>query len=232
MQNIEEFCLELKNDIFSEIGENKNWDTAEYPMMFYVSGGGGGGLTILKKNGQETGRISQKKFGYFWEIIRSLIDPTKINKGMLTIYPNGEYESSFIWDEQAHLDYLILGVDASFSFIHEEIQLKIEDSLMPDTAWESIVITIPVKSGKVQPLQLEINLGEEVSYHSLDIKNLTYDEKPYLAGWFEDIYHLTNEGELKEKLSPKWNTAVISFNAIDGFDFKSQVKFEWREENA
>ena len=163
----------------------------------------------------------------------------KSNKGTLTIYPNGDYESSFIWDEVAYVDYLIRGIRALLSFVYNEMCYKISDTLLPDAVihWNQVVMTIPFKEGQIQPISIEVKTQEEITHHSILIQNLTNEESPWLIGQFADFYQLTNEGELKGKLSEKkWNTLVISFDTITGFNweqpFDKGVSFEWREENA
>ena len=231
MKNLEEFCLELKNDILTEIGEDKNWDTADYTMKFYGNSGEGG-LTILKKDNQEVRRVRQERFLYFWDAINLLIDRSKVNKGTLTIYPSGEYESEFIWDNQAHLDYLVLDIDTFFSFLYDEVPLYLDRNYHNDTLWDSIEIRISFQEGKIQPLKIVLKTGEITTDYAVLIQNITYDESIYLIKRFEDIYELTNNGELKGVLSPTWNTAIMRYQAIEYFDFKKQVSFEWREENA
>ena len=234
MNNIENFCIELKNDIFSEIGENKDWDTADYTMSFFGGAGNGStGLIILKRDNQEVKRIRQKKSTYFWDAINLLIDRSKINKGILTIYPNGEYESSFIWDEEAHLSRLIGSVYALLSFVNEELTYRISKKF-PKTIilWNETVLTISFVKGKIQPLQTKIKTKEKIIEHSILIKDITYEETPELVAQFEEMYQLTNEGELKGKLSEKkWNT-LVCYNMIDPSNLEKNVKFEWREENA
>ena len=126
-----------------------------------------------------------------------------------------------------------------FRFVFDELCYKITDTLLPDAVahWNEVIVTIPFENGKIQPLSIKITTGEEITHHSLLIQNLTYEESPNLIKQFEDFYQLSNEGELKGKLSEKkWNTFVISFDTIVGFNwekpFDKGVSFEWREENA
>ena len=160
----------------------------------------------------------------------------KTNKGTLTIYPSGEYESSFIWDNEAYLDELKKNTKNFFAFIHEEMQFcnvfmsNAEGFIIP---WDSIITSIPFKSGKVQSLEIALKSEGNLSYHSVPIDDY-YGEDTYQMPkkLYEDIYYLTNEGELKEKLSPKWNIVTIHIQKDIRFDFDRDVKFEWREKNA
>ena len=232
MKNIEEFCLELKNDILKDIGDDRNWDTADYTMRFYGSSGEGG-LTILEKNNQEVRRIHQERFLYFWDTINLLIDRSKINKGTLTIYPNGEYESSFIWDEAAYLGNLRTNIDAMFAYIYHYTPIELENKGILVDVWDNINVTIPFKSGKIQLLNITIKEGENISYHPTLIENFSADTSFYMIEVFETAYQQMNEGKLKNVISPKWNTAIVNIDITSSsFDFKRDVSFEWREENA
>ena len=233
MKNLEELGLELKNDIFSEIRENKNWDVIEYTMRFDSSGSGQGGLIILFKNSKEIERVVHKKWSDFWYTTKDLINSKKINKGTLIIYPNGAYESSFIWDEEAHLSGLIGGVDSLLSYVCEELFSKIPTILPPHTVidWREFTVIIPFIEGQIQPLQIRIKAGEAITALSILIEDIRYEKSLWLVAQFEEMYQLTNEGELKGILSEKWNTIIIR-NTVDGFDFDKGVSFEWKEENA
>ena len=233
MKKLEELCLELKNDIFSEIGENKNWDIIEYTMRFDPSGSGQGGIIILKNDKKEVERMSHKKWSDFWHTTKDLIDITKTNKVALTIYPSGEYESDFIWDNESHLGYLYDKVYNSLCFLAEELSYKITYTLCPETVilWEQTTLTLPFVKGKIQPLQIKVKTEKEIIEHFLLIKDITYEESPWLVEQFEDMYQLTNEGELKGKLSERWNTLVICWNLMERFDLEKHVKFEWLPEN-
>ena len=228
--DMNEFLSHLADDIKKEIGNYSDWDIAEYPIVIQkdmISSG----LIILKKQGEEISRISQKES--FSKDIRRFFDPTKINKGTLTIYPNGEYESSFIWDEQAHLSNLVGGIQSFISFIIEELTYKILQQF-PNVGilWNESVLTVPFVKGKIQPLQTKIKTQEGSIEHSILVNNVTSDESPWLSEQFEDMYHMTNEGDLKGVLSGNWNVLTIRFDNITGFNFDRDVSFEWREENA
>ncbi len=159
-------------------------------------------------------------------------EDTKYNIWEFTLYPSGLYESEFIWDNQAHSDYLVLDIDTFFSFLYDEVPLYLDRNYHNDTLWDSIEIRISFQEGKIQPLKIVLKTGEITTDYAVLIQNITYDESIYLIKRFEDIYELTNNGELKGVLSPTWNTAIMRYQAIDYFDFKKQVSFEWREENA
>ena len=163
---------------------------------------------------------------------------TRWNIWEFVLYPSGEYESSFIWDNEAYLEEFKKDAKGFFNLIHQEIEscdafFDADDSFIP---WEDIIVIISFKSGKVEPLRIEIKSGENIIYHTEPIGD-EYGEYRYQVSKqrYEDIYHLTNEGELKEKLSPKWNVATVHIKngtLRHNFDFDRDVSFEWREENA
>ena len=154
------------------------------------------------------------------------------NMGKITIYPSGEYESVFIWDEEADLDYLATRVRLLFDYIHEEMFFKIPNLLVgASSSWEKAIITMPFKEGQIQPLNLEITCMGAIIHQTLLIQNVTYEESPNLIDQFSNIYQLTNEGKLKGTFVEKWNIIVFHIYADADFDFGKDVKFEWREEN-
>ncbi|MDJ1472533.1 hypothetical protein [Xanthocytophaga flava] len=153
---------------------------------------------------------------------------TRWNKGTITIYPDGRYESEFIWDQQAHIDFRMKDLRAAFSFLYSESDIKITDALLPGQEWEKAVIIMPFVNGHILPLQIEVTTKHGIKQFSLLVQNLTYEEAPYLIKRFEDIYQLANEGELKQHFAPGWNTVVIYQNRLEFFDFEQHVKFDFR----
>lgn len=254
MKNIEEFCLELKNDILKDIGEDKNWDTADYTMRFYGNSGEGG-LTILKKNNQEVKRISQNNFTYFWNAINLLIDRAKTNKGTLTIYPNGEYESSFIWDEVAYLGYLKTNANNWFIYVYEKACERIQDrcndlSIDCPALVEMTVVFDALGISKPALFYSENNPAMTFKLHLEQI--YFYLEQPYESVFAEydmirkqvdgDVitdnqkqYKTTNEGELKG-VFPRWNKLTFTLEPDSPYisyeEVREKLKFEWIEENA
>ncbi|MDJ1472537.1 hypothetical protein QNI19_30135 [Cytophagaceae bacterium DM2B3-1] len=151
------------------------------------------------------------------------------NKGIITIYPDGRYESEFIWDQQAHIDFLLLDMATAFSFIYSESDIKITDLMIPEQEWEKAVITILFVNGHILPLQIEVTTEQGIKQFSVPVQNLSYQEAPYLIKSFEDIYQLANEGELKQHFAPGWNTVIIYQDRQDRFNFEEHVHFELRD---
>jgi len=149
----------------------------------------------------------------------------KSNRGTITVYPNGRYESEFVWDEQAHLDYLLLDTKTAFSFIYDESYIKITDDLLTNQEWEKALVTIQFKNGNILPLQIEVDTGGEKKQFSVPIQNLPPEEYPNLIKRFEDICYLANEGELKAHFAPGWNTVLVYLDRYESFDFGQHVHF-------
>ncbi|MDJ1472542.1 hypothetical protein [Xanthocytophaga flava] len=153
----------------------------------------------------------------------------KWNTATITIYPDGRYESEFIWDQQAHIDFLLLDMATAFSFIYSESDIKITDLMIPEQEWEKAVITILFVNGHILPLQIEVTTEQGIKQFSVPVQNLSYQEAPYLIKSFEDIYQLANEGELKQHFAPGWNTVIIYQDRKDRFNFEEHVHFELRD---
>ena len=252
MNNIENFCVELKNDIFSEIGENKDWDTADYTMSFFGGDGNGStGLIILKRDNQEVKRIRQKKSTYFWDAINLLIDRSIVNKGTLTIYPSGEYTSAFIWDNVAHLDYLETMSKTWFRSFYEEAVYRVEDRVKKaNIPWDfetEVVISFtdnlpnPVVFTTSDRLKMtfKLYLNQVWEYtkktyasifKSYDVANLERDNAYNI-----EQYKMMQSEELRVRF-PRWNRATLWIDNIlphtdsSRFDPKS-IKLEWIDEN-
>ena len=182
---------------------------------------------------KETAIFSQKIKDFHQECQKDV--STRWNIWEFVLYPSGQYESSFIWDNEAYLEEFKKDAKGFFNLIHQEIDNCdiFFDEEGSSIAWEDIMVIISFKSGKVEPLSIEIKSGNNVIHHSEPIGD-EYGEYRYQVSKqrYEDIYHLTNEGELKEKLSPKWNVATIHIKngALRyNFDFDKDVLFEWDE---
>ncbi len=219
---------ELKNDILLEIGEYKDWDIAEYTIIVRKQELQGG-LIILKKSGFEIVRVLQKRFfSYFTPQIFQLFNPNEVNKILLIIYSSGEYESSFIWDEKAHIDYLIRLNEAYQDSIAEEFGIQFDDLSEGKTFTKGIVI-IDIVNNEVKM---------ETFFY--DNQALVY-QTPMLVdeSWIGTILQV-QEGTKNPALGTNaiiWNrmTIDIPWSKTDRngvFDVKRDIKFEWREENA
>ena len=102
--NINLFVEKLQNAIQLETVIS-DWDYIKcYLEVMSNQSFGGGAIYLYKNDNTELLRFIPKDHYEIWSPIAEYMRSQKKNKYNLTIYPSGEYESSFIWDEVAHLD--------------------------------------------------------------------------------------------------------------------------------
>jgi hypothetical protein len=162
------------------------------------------------------------------QLLSEILKEQKVNKGTLTIYHSGEYESDFVWDEQAHIDYLTRLNEAYLDSISEEFAHQFRDLSQGKTFTKGIVITDIINN--------------EVKMETFFYDNQTLvHQTPMLidAIWIETILQVQinlQNSELGINII-NWNRMImdIPWSETDRkgiFDVKRDVKFEWREENA
>ncbi|MDJ1497239.1 hypothetical protein QNI19_30150 [Cytophagaceae bacterium DM2B3-1] len=223
----------LKNAIFLQ-NPSKDWDFIKSSLEVVSTQSYSGGAIFLYKNENDPVRYILKDHGTVYAPIADYMRTNKFNKAHFTLYPDGRYESEFIWDQQAHIDFLLLDMATAFSFIYSEsdikiTDIKITDLMIPEQEWEKAVITILFVNGHILPLQIEVTTEQGIKQFSVPVQNLSYQEAPYLIKSFEDIYQLANEGELKQHFAPGWNTVIIYQDRQDRFNFEEHVHFELRD---
>ena len=146
----------------------------------------------------------------FFTLTEEINKERKINKGTLTIYPNGEYENAFIWDEQAHLGYLVdYHVADFFRWSHEQISDKLVETLLPDVDWQKAEVTLSFKLGKVQPISIKAFVGDKTMDFVIEVNDiaLSYWEGQEKA--FEEMYILSQREDIKPLFQGEWNKAII-----------------------
>lgn len=173
------------------------------------------------------------------------------NKGTLAIYPNGEYESAFIWDNEAHLDYLETMSKTWFSSFYEEAVYRVEDRVKKaNIPWDfetEVVISFtdnlpnPVAFTTSERLKMtfKLYLNQVWEYtkktyasifKSYDVANLERDNAYNI-----EQYKMMQSEELRVRF-PRWNRATLwidntrPFPNSSRFDPKS-IKLEWIDEN-
>jgi hypothetical protein len=181
------------------------------------------------------GNINPNLFSNFFILVEEIKKEQKINKGTLTIYPSGEYKSLFIWDKAADLEKLVFKAENLFSLLYYEISAcpAFKNAEEEPISWQEAIVTVLFKSGKVQPLNVEVKTAtNEIIYYSEAIEE-EFGESEYQSSrqYYEETYYLMNEGELKA-LYPRWNVATIHIKYGVRFDFEKHIILEWREENA
>ena len=171
----------------------------------------------------------------FTNFLNALTSVEKVNSGTLTIYPSGEYESSFIWDNAAYLEKLVFKAENLFSLLYYEISAcpAFKNAEEEPISWQEATVSVSFKSGKVQGLNVTVTTATDEIVHYSEVIEEKFGESEYQSsrGYYEETYQLMNEGELKA-LYPRWNIATIHIKYGVSFDFEKHVILEWREENA
>lgn len=173
------------------------------------------------------------------------------NKGTLTIYPSGEYESSFIWDNEAYLGRLGQSVETWLSSVYQYACERIQDrcsELSIDIPNEVEMSVSFDKLGVSQPAMFYTKDVPQINFKLHSEQIYGYYERPYEEEFTEydtirepiendpwDCqihYQMTNEGELKGYY-PRWNKLIFSLNPNDQYSFSyEKLKFEWIEDLA
>lgn len=176
---------------------------------------------------------------------------TRWNIWEFTLYPSGEYESSFIWDEQAYLDSLMQNARLWFTYYFEKAGLRLVDKL-DQSGIEfdfEIGVTISFTNGKSNPVLFvflnhpEINFklhleqlpdyiegNHKEAFEKRSLTRITDKDQASLVSENEQMYHLMNDGELKNMFK-RWNKATAIINPDKDISFED-IQFEWVEENA
>jgi hypothetical protein len=176
---------------------------------------------------------------------------TRWNIWEFTLYPNGAYESLFIWNEQAYLDSLMQKVRLWFNYYFEQAGLRLVDKLNQSAIKFNfeIGVTISFTNGKSNPVLFvfpnhpEINFklhleqlpdyiegNHKEAFEERSLTRITDNYQASLVSENEQMYHLMNDGELKN-IFKRWNKATAIINPIKDVSFED-IKFEWQEENA
>ena len=159
------------------------------------------------------GNINPKLFSNFLIFIEESKKKQKTNKGTLTIYPNGEYESVFIWDESLEQERLLKSLRSHFTWLFIHSVYKIEDVFLPEQEWGTAILTMEFKDGKIQPLQITILFEGKMLHFSCGIENIGLSEDYSLAHnikTYEDMYQLANQVDIKDKLFGSWTKVTIT----------------------
>ena len=138
---------------------------------------------------------------------------TKTNKCTFTIYPSGEYESAFIWDESLEQERLLKSIRSHFTWLFIHSVYKIEDVFLPEQEWGTAILTMEFKDGKIQPLQITILFEGKMLHFSCGIENIGLSEDYSLAHnikTYEDMYQLANQVDIKDKLFGSWTKVTIT----------------------
>ncbi len=180
------------------------------------------------------GNINPNLFSNFFILVEEMKKEKIINKGTFTVYPSGEYKSEFIWDEAVDLEKLVFKAENLFSLLYYEISAcpAFKNAEEEPISWQEATVIILFKSGKVQPLNVEVKTAtnEIILYSEAIEEEFGASEYQSSRQYYEETYYLMNEGELKA-LYQRWNVATIHIKYGVRFDFEKHVKFEWLPEN-
>ena len=140
------------------------------------------------------------------------------NRGTITIYPSGEYESAFIWDEQAVQDVLISAIKMSFTTLYTNAIYKINEVFLPKKEWQTATLVVEFVEGKIQPLQITIPFEGETLNFSVGIENIERTKKDTNISDYERDYSLSNQENIRDKLYGSWTkvTMILHQNIFGG----------------
>ena len=180
---------------------------------------------------------------------------TRWNIWEFTLYPSGEYESEFIWDNEAHLDSLEKDAKMWFTGNFEQIGYRIKDKCFQlGIEWDfDVEVVISFTLGKANPVLFVAPNKPEINFRLYLDQLWEYIKGDYVTAFEEwgkirvedsyradivledeKIYHSMNYGELKNRFQ-RWNRATFIINkdiaVWDRLTFED-IKFEWLPENA
>lgn len=138
------------------------------------------------------------------------------NKGFFTIFPNGVYESEFVWDEEFYMKHEYNLARASISNLYERFYEILTFHILEEKQWETAVVTSIVKNESV------VNSVDVLIEDQKNNFNIVLPEK-----WEEHLlrfYKKTNDGILKDNW-PNWNTMIIKMVYKDYLDLDKDVNF-------
>lgn len=232
-----------------EAYKNTPYEQLEYSRMYY----NGGTDIIISENGE-------KKRHLVGRVVFDVVDNTneiekintteKFNEFKLVIYPSGEYESLFIWNEEAYQKSLRMGfivnLDWFFNrlndtYIYAPDLLRKGFVMYPDGSYINSEFSNVVETGYciIERKNGFFNMYGEVFtndkltfpfvYEPAGSRDQTQVSSEYIQDIFKNLYEMTDvNGELYG-VYPRWNKMTIQINSST-LDFDKDVSFEWREE--
>ena len=178
-----------------------------------------------KSNETESAKKIDEKYaqmGMSTVDLRTLTDDdTKYNIWEFTLYSNGKYESSFIWDNEASIQNLLESIH-----IREQIFVENIFCINIEEEYTSICVIVEINAQKEVKLQRRIiTINNEIKEIGIHVEDR----------WLDSILRFqaqTNDSGLGINVI-KWNKATFNVpqNEYD-FDPDKDVSFEWREDLA
>jgi hypothetical protein len=174
---------------------------------------------------------SEGDYGNFYSECQKDIS-TRWNIWEFTLYPSGEYESSFIWDNEANLDILNEQVWAFLHYLGEYLENCFLDfpNIYPD--WISSDVKLTSKSGKYFAEGIAINKTSQVPFNFALSDNFNADyfqmQVESLDKELDYLWKSTNTAELKERFKP-WNALILHLEYLRYFDAEIYTEFIFEE---
>lgn len=219
--------LLIKNAVETLKINNIEWLKCSYIMnlmysygFFYYDNEDANPKQIMK-NGVDVG------FGDYEKVNKTITDyrsycqndiNLRWNRGTVTIYPSGEYESNFVWDEQAVQDVLISAIKKSFAALYTNAIYKINEVFLPKKEWQTATLVVEFVEGKIQSLKISIPFEGETLNFSVGIENIERTKKDTNISDYELDYALSNQENIKDKLYGSWTkvTMILHQNIFGG----------------
>ncbi len=251
MEELKKTLIQETADMFLEAYKNTPYEKLEYLRTYYD----GGTNSFIYQNGV-------KVYNFIKNVVFDVCDNTdkiykintteKFNEFKLVIYPNGEYKSSFIWNEEAYQKSLKMGFIINLGWFFDRLNdtyiyapdlLRKGFVMYPDGSYINSEFSNVVETGYciIERKNGFFNMYGEVFtndkltfpfvYEPAGSRDQTQVSSEYIQDIFKNLYEMTDvNGELYG-VYPRWNKMTIQINSST-LDFDKDVSFEWREENA
>ena len=215
MKKVLEKMIETTNQLVKPFNIHKTRCVVSY---FYLGQGKSFNIKFFNEKEEEIiCDVDYNSSSFIIDFTNFLNDVTlseKVNSGALTIYSSGKYESSFIWDEQADLENLMLAVWQTIDYWGNKILLDYLYSAYPD--WQKAVIKSYIKGDKVV-FQL-ISLNEQSILTDIDISE---DIQADYIAWQDYCIN----GKLKSLFATPWNGIIFNLDISQYFSGKKDTEF-------
>ena len=206
--------------------EQQNWIKAS----FFINAVGGCSLLYYYPNelepkqlkGSDGWSIDFENSSKITELLsreRNNDQTTRWNKGQITIYPDGRFESEFSWDQEAYLTDIEGGVWSAIYYLSTFFEDVINQEVTTYENWQQADIEIAIKDGKPA-------VKGSVNTHEKEIA-FTKELPENIIEGFLRMHQDTTQGELQSRF-PLWNTLCLHLVNRQYFEVKEQTKFVWK----
>ncbi len=145
-------------------------------------------------------------------------ETTRWNKGTITIYPSGKYESEFIWDNETYLESLKT-IRVNYFLLHLGSDFLYRETNKHRSTWQTATYKTIIKN--------DILLIEMVS---LDNENVLIDVTvpSDIQEYYVDMHDFTINGEVKSLFKP-WNGIIFQLSKTIHFSVDRDCTFIFEE---